>query len=100
LALSLFLSFAAWPQTPTGEIVGTVADQTGAIVGGATVKIANAATGVSRSLTTNASGVYDASALTPGTYSVRVTMTGFTSSLRSNVELGVGQVNPRISRYR
>jgi hypothetical protein len=93
LSLSLFLSFAAWPQAPTGEIVGTVADPTGAVVAGATVVVANAATGVTRSLTTNASGVYDAPALTPGAYSVRVTLTGFTSSLRSGIEVGVGQVN-------
>ena len=93
LSLFLLLSFAAWPQTPTGEIVGTVVDQTGAVVAGATVVVTNTATGVARSLTTNASGVYDAPALTPGTYSVRVALTGFTSSLRSNVEAGVGQVN-------
>ena len=93
LSLSLIFSLAAWSQAPTGEIVGTVLDQTGAVVAGGTVVVTNAATGVSRSLTTNASGVYSAPALTPGTYSVRVTLTGFTSSLRSNVEVGVGQVN-------
>ena len=93
LSLSLILSCAAWSQTPTGEIVGTVSDPTGAVVAGGTVVLTNMATGVTRSLTTNASGVYDAPALIPGTYSVRVTLTGFTSSLRSNVEVGVGQVN-------
>ena len=93
LTLSLLLSFAAWPQAPTGEIVGTVVDQTGAVVAGGAVVVTNTATGVTRSLTTNASGVYDAPALTPGIYSVKVSMTGFTSSLRSNVEVSVGQVS-------
>jgi len=36
----------------TGEIVGTVVDQTGAVVAGATVVVTNTATGVARSLTT------------------------------------------------
>jgi hypothetical protein len=63
------------------------------MVAGAAVVVANAAIGVTRSLTTNASGVYSAPALTPGAYSVRVSLTGFTSSLRSNVAVGVGQVN-------
>jgi hypothetical protein len=93
LSLSLILSFAAWPQTPTGEIVGTVVDQTGAVVAGGTVVITNTATGIARTLTTNASGVYSAPALTPGNYSVRISLTGFTSSLRSNVAVGVGQVS-------
>ena len=76
LSLSLTLSFAAWSQAPTGEIVGTVVDQTGAVVSGGTVMVTNAATGVTRSLTTNAAGVYDAPALTPGIYSVRVAHEG------------------------
>ncbi|MGA2114007.1 MAG: carboxypeptidase-like regulatory domain-containing protein [Bryobacteraceae bacterium] len=90
-SLALFFSFAVWPQEPTGEIVGTVLDQTGATVTGAAVAITNLSTGVTRSLTSNSSGVYTAPALPPGTYSVRVTKTGFTSSVRSNVEVAVGQ---------
>jgi hypothetical protein len=36
LSLALIFSLAAWSQAPTGEIVGTVVDQTGAMVAGAT----------------------------------------------------------------
>jgi hypothetical protein len=92
LSLSAFLSLAAWSQEPTGEIVGTIADPTGAVVSGGAVAITNTSTGVARRLLSNSSGVYAAPALTPGTYSVRVTMTGFTTSVRSNIEVGVGQV--------
>jgi len=93
LMLSLILSLAAWSQEPTGQIIGTVTDQTGAVVAGGTVVVTNTATGVARNLATNSAGVYTAPALTPGTYSVRVSLTGFTSSLRSNIDVGVGEVN-------
>src|ERR1035441_2284870 len=93
LSLSFTLALAAWSQAPTGEIVGTVADQTGALVARPAVVVSNTATGAARPLTTNASGVYDAPALNPGVYLVRVTLTGFTSSVRSDIEVGVGQVS-------
>jgi len=90
--LAALLSFAAWPQEPTGEIVGTILDQTGAVVSGATVAVTNTSTGVARTITSNSSGVYAAPALTPGSYTVRVTMKGFKSSVTSNIEVAVGKV--------
>ncbi len=90
--LSLLLPLFAGAQTPTGEIIGTVADPTGAVVAGTTVVITNTATGVSRSITTNGSGIFDAPALTPGVYSIRVTMSGFMADVRSNVTVAVGEV--------
>jgi hypothetical protein len=60
-------------------------------VSGATVIVTNTATGVERTLSSNSAGVYTAPALTPGTYSVRVTMRGFTSTVRSNVDVAVGR---------
>jgi hypothetical protein len=83
---------AAWAQGPAGEITGTVLDISGGVVAGATVTITNTATNLQRTQTTNASGVYDAPALPPGAYSVKVNMTGFKSEVRSNVELQVAQV--------
>ena len=44
-------------QTTTGTILGTVTDQAGAIVPGATVTIKNIETGVTRSITTDESKV-------------------------------------------
>ncbi len=88
--LALF-SLLAWSQEPTGEILGTVADATGAVVGGAAVTVTNTSTGVARNLTTNSAGTYIAPALTPGIYSVRVAMKGFTASVRNNIEVAVGQ---------
>ena len=88
--IALF-SLLAWPQEPTGEILGTVLDPTGAVVSGAVVTVTNTSTGATRSLTSNSAGVYNAPALTPGIYSVRVTMKGFITNIRNNVEVAVGQ---------
>jgi hypothetical protein len=80
-----------WGQTPTASITGTVADPSQAVVVGATVTITNAATNVKREMATNSSGVYNAPALPPGSYSVRVALTGFRASVHS-VDLQVCEV--------
>ena len=85
------LSSLAWSQEPTGEIIGTVLDPSGAVVSGAAVTVTNTSTGATRTLTSNSAGVYIAPALTPGIYSVRVTMRGFITNVRNNVEVAVGQ---------
>ncbi|MBL8228276.1 MAG: carboxypeptidase regulatory-like domain-containing protein [Bryobacterales bacterium] len=92
LALSL-LSATLFGQAGTGDINGTVTDASGALVSGATVTIANPATGFSRVLKTNEQGLYSAPALIPGAYNVKVEMQGFQAQTRSNVILQVGQVS-------
>jgi len=64
----------------TGSIVGTVLDPTGALVGGAKVKITNVATGQVIALTTNSAGAYNSGALVPGDYKVLIAAKGFRSS--------------------
>jgi len=83
----------------TGSIVGTVTDQSGAVVGGAKVAITNAATGQSVELMTNSSGYFNSGALTPGTYKVTISSKGF-STLATNTTVQVGNtstVNPRLA---
>lgn len=78
LFLALFLCAPAiFGQAPTGSISGTVTDQTGARVAGASVTITNKATGAARNLTSNAEGLYSAPALLPGDYEIRAEMQGF-----------------------
>ncbi len=89
--LCLLLSCPLFAQVNTGRILGTITDQTGGVIAGATVTVTNTATGVVRTLTTNQSGEYAAPDLTPGTYSVRVSDMGFQSSEQQNITLGVGQ---------
>ena len=78
LVLVFFLcALLVFCQAPTGYISGTVTDQTGARVVGASVTITNKATGASRNVTSNAEGLYSAPALLPGDYEIRTEMTGF-----------------------
>ena len=61
----------------TGTILGTVSDASGAVVPSATVTITNKATGVARTLTSNAQGLYNAPSLEAGEYEVRAEIQGF-----------------------
>lgn len=77
-------------QTDTGSILGTITDQSGAVVPGATVTIASLTTGTSRFITTTDSGTYSAIALVPGKYMVSYEKTGFGKGQRSlDVVVGV-----------
>src|SRR5665811_219951 len=86
-ALLVGLSHA---QDIRGTISGTVTDPQGAHVVGATVAVTNTETNVSTSLTTNASGFYEAPLLLPGPYNVTVEARGFKKTVRSNLILTMG----------
>lgn len=95
--LSLFtfalLFSASWlsAQIITGEITGTVTDQSGAIVAGATVSAVCPDTKFARNLTTGASGEYRLSDMPPCVYKVSVTSQGFKTTVRE-VTVTVGQL--------
>ena len=79
-------------QITSSEITGTVTDSGGAVIVGAAVTATNVATNTRRTTTTSSAGVYNLTALPPGTYSLRVEMQGFGAQMRSNIELQVAQV--------
>jgi hypothetical protein len=93
---ALFLVSAGRPvaaQTSgNGNINGTVSDQTGAAVPNTTVVVLNTDTGVSRTLTTNGDGAYQATFLLPGHYEVTASGAGFGKVDRKNLILTVGQI--------
>jgi Carboxypeptidase regulatory-like domain/TonB-dependent Receptor Plug Domain len=77
-----FLLLAAIPtmvaQTAsTAALTGTVTDATGAVVARVTVTATNTATNQSRTVTTDAAGVYRIPLLEPGSYRVRFAAPGF-----------------------
>jgi Carboxypeptidase regulatory-like domain/TonB dependent receptor len=78
-------------QTSQGRILGSVADQTGAVVAGAKVTITNTATGAARVLTTNSGGEYFAPNLDPGPYAIVVEGVNFEKVNRSGVRLEVAR---------
>jgi hypothetical protein len=85
----LLLSFSARAQSTAGRVLGTVNDQSGAAVPGATVVVTDTQRGTSRSLTTDDSGGYLAPELQPGAYKIHVEAKGFKSSERPNVVVEV-----------
>src|SRR6187431_1914267 len=64
-------------QEARGTIQGRVSDESGAVVPGAAVEVANTATGLATSTTSNDEGNYRVPFLIPGTYRVTVTLDGF-----------------------
>jgi hypothetical protein len=87
--LSLFNSSPLFSQGSTGRILGTVTDQTGGAVAGATVAVTDTQRGTSRNLITDEAGEYNAPSLTPSTYKVHVEAKGFKAIDRQNVILEV-----------
>src|SRR5216683_7248387 len=78
-------------QGSYGRILGTVTDQSGGVISGATVIVLDTQRGVARTLSTDEAGAYNAPTLIPGTYTVRVEAKGFKKLERQNVTLVVGQ---------
>jgi hypothetical protein len=73
----LLLSFAAFGQAISGDLVGTVVDKSGAVVANASVAAVNQATNVKTVTTTGASGDYRFANLPVGTYNVSASGSGF-----------------------
>ena len=75
-------------QEVTGNITGAVVDASGAVVPNAKVTVTATAQGiVLRTLTTNEAGLYAATLLPVGTYSVGVEAPGFKKARRDGIEL-------------
>src|SRR6266849_4439503 len=87
----LLFSLSLFAQANFGRILGTVTDQTGGVLAGATVSIIDTQRGLARTLTTDQAGEYNAPTLTPSTYTVRVEASGFKMLDRQNVLLEVGK---------
>ncbi len=79
--------------TASSAIGGTVADQKGGVINGATVTVTSRATGTGRTATTSDNGEYKIDFLPAGRYNVRVSATGFGDVTAEDVELLVGHTN-------
>jgi hypothetical protein len=89
--LLLLTTSLAIAQLTTGNISGTVTDQSGGAIPGASVTLRNVETGISRTTTTLANGRYEAPNLPLGNYEVSVTLAGFQTSVRAGIELTAGR---------
>ncbi|HLH18679.1 MAG TPA: carboxypeptidase regulatory-like domain-containing protein [Bryobacteraceae bacterium] len=86
-----WLSAAAFAQTNTAVIRGSVTDPAGANVPNARIAARNEATGVAYSAETNDSGLYLITEVPGGIYQVTVTHPGFQNEARGHVEVSTGQ---------
>jgi hypothetical protein len=87
------LFFAATPlraQVDTGAILGTVTDQSGAVISGATVTLKNEGTNATLSTTTGPDGGYKFTPLRIGTYTVSASFKGFQKTETLHVQVDVG----------
>jgi len=106
-AAIILLSFPAFAQS-TATIQCTVVDTQNAPILGATIVITNTATGLSRTIVTDASGTYVAASLPPGQYRIEVSLAGFTTQTRTiplevsqtravDVQLGVAELTEAVN---
>src|SRR5438132_11799142 len=85
----LLLAGSVIAQVASGSLVGTITDQTGAVVAGATVTAKSKATGAEKTVTTGANGDYEITALQPGEYDVTVEASGFTKTVQQAAKVSV-----------
>jgi len=97
-----------WGQDVTASIVGTVTDPSGAPIKGATVNATDAERGTVWTAQTNDAGAYSLLRLPTGSYSVKVTASGFQTAVhpafalvlnqaaRVDIQMHVGQVTETV----
>src|ERR1017187_8853193 len=92
VAVGVFLAcLPVFSQGRAGRILGSVTDQSGGVLAGATVTVLDVQRGIPRTLITDQSGKYVAPSLLPGTYTVRVEFKGFKTVERQKIVLEVNQ---------
>jgi len=88
---AFLLSCPASAQVDTGSILGTVRDQSGAVIPQAKMTLTNQGTGETFTTTTGADGSYVVSPLRIGTYRISVEAQGFQKVEQENVSLSIQQ---------
>ena len=91
VALSLLGSGAAQSTAPTGTILGSVVDSSGAIIAGVRVTAVQEASGNSRTTETDATGHFHFGGLDIVRYSLRAEQQGFSTVLAGPFLLSVRQ---------
>ena len=90
IQICLVLLLGALPalaQTISGRIDGHVTDSSGGVLPGATVTVLNEGTGFTRTLVTDETGLFTATNLPVGIYSITAELQGFRRQQKTGVNL-------------
>jgi hypothetical protein len=95
VAIPALAVLLAWPgvvqaQRFTGELSGSVVDESGAVIPGADVALINDASGAARRTVTNSDGFFAFSAVPAATYTVTITLQGFKTQEIKGITLRAG----------
>ncbi len=89
--LCLLVSLPAFSQVSTAELSGAVTDSSGAAVASAKIVLANTETNLAREATTDVTGSYTFTLISPGTYNLSAEAAGFRKVLQTGIELQTNQ---------
>lgn len=93
LGLVLMLGVpAAYTQQANGTVSGSVVDQKGEVVPGASVVLHNVASGAEMKTTSDAKGLYVFNYVPVGTYTLRVSITGFKTFAQTGIHVAPSAV--------
>ncbi len=107
--IALIASISAPAQVLYGSLIGNVTDPNGALVPGAAVTATDQGTGIVKSTVTDPTGAYQFVNLPPGTYTLKVALSGFKSFERrdllvqandierTNVALEIGNMEQEVT---
>jgi hypothetical protein len=94
IAVLLGCANSAFAQgVATAQLNGTVTDPSSGAVSGATIELRNVATNTTSTATTNDSGYYVFASVTPGTYELKTSVSGFANFTQTGIVLTVGQTD-------
>ncbi len=91
LAVLIGLCAPAYAQRTTGSIVGTVVDESGAVLPGVTVTLSGEGVAGTPTTVTGETGAYRFPSLPPGTYNLSFALAGFSTVNREGVTVPLGQ---------
>jgi hypothetical protein len=91
LILVLGIQGAASAQTTLGRIAGTVLDQSGGVLPGATVTLTNQQTNQVQTAVSGESGGFTFPQVPPGSYKVEIALQSFKTATYTDVQVNVGQ---------
>src|SRR5262249_11051050 len=90
ISVLVLTSLAAWADLPNASISGTITDNSGGVIVGATISARNIETKIVSTTTSNDVGAYRLVGLQAGWYEISTSRPQFTTVVRKDVILRVG----------